>query len=483
VCRNSLRCFTFVLSLLLVGCSGTGGITVADEQAAGEITSRQVEEQVGVYTGEYLANYVDTIGRRLVANLDDTPYYFKFRIIDQAEPNAFAAPGGYIYVSRGILALINEEDELAGILAHEISHVTLRHHARQAQASVLPAVLTIPGRAVGAVVGEDVGNIVNAPISAAGEAYLSSYERGQETAADQAGMRLAATAGYDPAALARVLINLERTVTLLQQKTSTFGFFDSHPSTPNRVADIERTAATLSWTPTKPVAKDRAAVYKRLDGLTFGPNNPLQGLFQGQQFMQPDMNLSITFPDGWRAVNTPRYIGAFAPDEQAIILFGSPDQPGTAAALATKFADEVSDAAKSEPRPPAETQIGDWPAWVVKLDDTSGTEPISIYYVWIDAAPSIFKIVALGPNRYFQPMRETAESVRRLTEEELQSIVTRSIRIATAKSGETIAELSARTDNALDPALTAAINGRPAGEILRAGDLVKILREESYFGH
>lgn len=472
-----------VALLFVAACGSTGGITVEDEQQAGAHTSQRVEEQVGLYTGEYLATYVDTIGRRLVANLGETPYYFKFRVVDQATPNAFAAPGGYIYLSRGLLTLINSEDELAGILAHEISHVTLRHHARQAQAAAIPDVLTIPGRAVGAVVGEDVGNIINAPISAAGEAFLSSYGRGQEAEADEAAMQLTARAGYDPAGLARALTNLERTLTLLSGQQSKFGFFDSHPTTPDRVEEIERVAAGLSWQPTKPVARNRAAVYKRLDGLTFGRNNPLQGIFKGQQFMQPDMNLSITFPDGWRTLNTPRYIGAFAPDQQAIVLFGSPERFGPANELAAEFAAEVSKAAGLEPKPPAVTQIGEWPAWVVKVEDEAGAEPVSIYYVWIAAGRSVFKIVALGPSRYFDPMRETAESVRPLTKEELESIVALRVRIATADDGETLAALSERTGNAIDAALTAAINGRDESIPLEAGTPVKILREESYFGN
>lgn len=474
---------SITLALLTVGCGGTGGITVADEQEAGEFTSRRVEDQVGIYTGEFLATYVDTIGRRLVANLGDTPYYFKFRVIDQAEPNAFAAPGGYIYLSRGILALINTEDELAGILAHEISHVTLRHHARQTQASVLPGVLTAPGRAVGAVVGEDVGNIINAPISAAGEAWLSSYGRGQENEADLAAMQLVARAGYDPAALGRVLRNLERALTLLTGQQRKFSFFDSHPSTPGRIREIEQTASTLPWRPTKPVARNQAAVYKRLDGLTWGRNNPLQGVFEGRHFMQPDMNLSIDFPEGWRTINTPRYVGAFAPDEEAVILFGGPDRPGDARTLATEFVGEVAKAARIEPWEPTETRVGDWPAYAVKFDDDSGAEPVSVYYLWVSAGRTIFTIVALGPQRYFESMRKTGESLRRLTEDELQSIVARRIRIATADGGETIAEISARTDNTLDPALTAAINGRADETVLEAGDLLKIVREELYFGN
>jgi predicted Zn-dependent protease len=473
---------------LLTGCIGTGGVTVADEQEAGARAAQQVAEQVGIYPGEFAATYVDSIGRRLVATLGETPYYFKFRVIDQAEPNAFATPGGFIFVSRGLLALVNSEDELAGVLAHEISHVTLRHHARQATRGVLPSVLSIPGRAIGAVVGEDVGNIINAPLSVAGQAYLSSYSREQESEADDAGVQLVARAGYDPAALTQILANLERTIVLLTESAEgsrkrQLGFFDSHPTTPTRVADIETLAATIQWMPARKIAEDRAALYKRLDGLTWGPNNPMQGIFREQQFLQPDMNLTITFPAGWRTLNTPRYVGAVTQDERALILFGGPDRPGGARELATEFIAEISKAADIEPWEPAETQIGEWPAWAVKFDDEAGSEPASVYYVWINAGGNVLQVVALGPQEYFEVMRETGDSLRQLTEEELDSIVAERIRIATAESGETIAELSARSENKMTPDLTAAINGRNVSERLDAGTLVKILRLEPYLGN
>ncbi len=105
---------------LLTACGGTAGVTVDDEQEAGAEMHQQVEQQIGLYQAEYLALYVDAVGRRLVSELGATPYKFQFKIVDQADPNAFASPGGYVYLSRGILALVNTEDELAGILADHL---------------------------------------------------------------------------------------------------------------------------------------------------------------------------------------------------------------------------------------------------------------------------------------------------------------------------------------------------------------------------
>ena len=110
---------------------------------------------------------MQTVGQRLVDALGETPYTFQFAVVDQFEPNAFASPGGYIYISRGLLAQMNHEAELAGVLAHEISHVTQRHHARQIGRSVGAGLFILSGRAVG-VVSKNLGNIINAPIEAAG---------------------------------------------------------------------------------------------------------------------------------------------------------------------------------------------------------------------------------------------------------------------------------------------------------------------------
>jgi len=478
-----LRRVCAVLSVfVLSACSGTGSITVEDEQQAGAQAARQIEEQVGIYPGEFLTTYVDSVGRRLVAGLDDTPYTFRFKVIDQSVPNAFATPGGYVFVSRGMMALINSEDELAGILAHEISHVSLRHHAHQAQRGILPGVMELPGRAVGKVVGEDVGNMINAPIEAAGRAYMSSYGRGQESEADLAGMHLMARSGYDPSALADTLDNLERTVNLLTGEVQEFSFFDTHPQTPTRIADIEREAARIQWRAGKPFAKNQAAFLKRLDGLTWGPNNPMQGIFVGRQFMQPDMNFSITFPEGWRTVNTPQFVGAFEPNQQALVLFGSPERSGPAQDLAEAFADELRSEAKLEPAEMRAFEIGEWPAYLVRIEDSSGAEPVSIYYVWVNSQRSTFQIMAVGADDYRDSLRETALSLRDMTPDERDSIVAYRIRIVTADEGDTFDALSVRTGNVFPAGLTAAVNGLQPDAKLDAAALIKILSKESYLG-
>src|SRR6185436_20624485 len=208
----------------------------------GAEVAKQVEQQIGLYSLPKADAYLGELGARLVASANDPRWKFAFHIVDQPEPNAFAIPGGGIYLSRGLLALVNREDELAGVLGHEIAHVTERHSARQQRKGFLPGLLSVPGKIVGGIVSEDLGSLINAPIDTLGGAWLSRYSRGQETDADRVGMRTAAQAGYDPQALADVLLSLDLAVKNLTGQEQRFSFFDSHPMTETRLKDIRRRA-------------------------------------------------------------------------------------------------------------------------------------------------------------------------------------------------------------------------------------------------
>ena len=464
--------------LVLVGCAATE--SVQQEEQTGVEVVQQVEEQIGVYNDDYLKNYVDAVGRRLVAELGDTPHTFRFHIIDQPEPNAFATPAGYIYISRGLMAVVNTEDELAGVLAHQISHVTQRHQATLAAHDGLPGLLTIPGQVVGSVVSDDVGELTNAPLTSVGKVYLSSYGRDQEIEADRMGMRLAAEAGYDPASLAQLFDNVARTVELLTAQQQQFSFFKTHPAPPGRNDQIEGEAARIAWRPAQPFAKNQAALFKRLDGLWWGPGNPAQGVFEGQAFKQPDLNFTITFPEGWQTVNTPRFVGAFPVNQAAVVVLGTAGRPADPAQFAQAFAEQLSDEAGVEPTESRPVKLGEWPGHLVRIADESGESPVSIYYLWVSSPRLAYKLIAAGSDEYRDALRDTALSLRNMTPEEAASIVSYRIRIAAAAAGESLTALSARTDNAWEPELTAATNGLPVDIVLADGQLVKVLIKEIY---
>jgi len=472
---------TICLALLLAACSDANLTHIDDEELTGGEVAQQVEEQVGVYPAEYLTAYVDAIGRRLVAGLDKTPYYFRFSIIDRSELNAFAAPGGYIYVTRGLLALINSEDELAGILAHEIIHVSQQHHTHRVPGNARPDILKLPGSAIGKVIRADIDHTLRAPLEAVGVAYFDSYDQDQENAAIDRGTRLAARAGYDPSALATILHNLDRTLGLLANGQKEAGFFASHPIPAERIARIARQARKISWTPARPFALDKQDLFHRIDGLPWGPDNPMQGVLHGRQFMQPDLDVSITFPAGWKTVNTPVFVGAFAPENRALIILGSAGKPGTATELAAAFTEKLRSKAGLEPAEAHPVELDAGPAYLVRIEDTTGEEAVSIFYLWVNTPNTTFRFIAAGSDSFRPQLRDTVLSLRKMTAEEKASMVEERIQSVTAHAGETIQSLSDRTANVFSPELTAAVNGLPDNVVLQQDQLIKILRRTPYF--
>ena len=268
------------------------GSSAQSDVEQGAKVAKLVEQQFGRYSLPKTESYLQEVGGRLATVVDDSRWKFSFQIVDQAEPNAFAIPGGGIYVSRGLLALINREDELAGVLGHEIAHVTQRHSARQQRKGMLPGLLSLPGNVVGSVVGENLGALINAPIDTVGGAWMSKYGRGQESESDRIGIKTVAQAGYDPNALADILLRLEQDVASQTGEERKFSIFDSHPMTETRLKDIRKRTAGLTPVAKPGVAGDTAALFARLDELWCGPN-PEAGVFQKDQFLQPIIGFTI----------------------------------------------------------------------------------------------------------------------------------------------------------------------------------------------
>ncbi|MEH6586643.1 MAG: M48 family metalloprotease [Halioglobus sp.] len=471
------RMALFASALALTGCA-TSVVSPEQETKAGTAMSQQVNDQIGLYIDPELERYVDSVGQRLVTGLGESPYKFQFAIVDQFEPNAFASPGGFIYVSRGLLAQMNDEAELAGVLAHEISHVTQRHHVRQAGRSVGAGLFTLPGRAVG-IVSKDLGNMINSPIEHAGQVYLSSFSRGQESEADAYGMRLANTTGYDALALADALDGIEKSLYLLTGEQHEANYLDTHPTTPQRVADINKLAAELVLQPIPPLA-NREQLFEHLDGLWWGPQNPQQGMFQDNLFLSADLGLSVTFPEDWETVNTPRFVGAMEPEGKAYLALGvnsgefGPE--GYAAALITR----MRDGSGLQPNVSRSFQIGDWPAHVVRYDDSSDTETVSLYYVFLNTGDSSFTFMAMGFEHLRETLRSSVMSIAKLTAAQEKSIVELRLRVADIAPGESLDNWAERVNSKWSVEFIAAMNGIDDKSAKGKGERLKYAREERY---
>jgi len=443
----------------------------------GAEVAKLVERQIGLYSSTVTEAYLRDVGQRLVAAANDPRWEFTFQIVDQDEPNSFAIAGGGIYVSRGLLVLLEREDELACVLGHEIAHVTQRHLAKEQRESLLPKIFALPGNLVGHVVGENVGALINSPIDIAGGAWLSHYGRRQETEADRIGIRTAAQAGYQPIALADVLQRLERDVASQSGKDRRFSIFDSHPMTATRLKDIQRNSKSLTPAAIAPLAADTAALFAKLDGIWCG-ENPEAGVFHKDQFLQPVIGFTITMPVGWKHRNTPQYVIAIHPNKEAMLLLGlaepvaDPETPGL------EFVKEMRARAKIEPVSARTTTIGNFPAFLATYVDRSGRAPVYLHFLWVTMAENTYQLIGLAPEELRETLRDAALTLRPITESERSMVTGKRLRIVAAHRGERLENLGARSGNAWSPAYTALANGLDAEATLSEGQLVKIARVE-----
>ncbi len=471
------------LGILCAGCIGPANEwllpSLEEDRRLGLQVVQQVQAEMGFVDHAEAAAYLNSVGERVCQSIPDRRFDYSFRIVDQAEPNAFAAPGGYVFASRGLLACVVSEDELANVLAHEVVHVARRHTSKQMAKQRVPNLLTLPGRAVGRVVHQDLGRLLNAPVNTFGSAFLAAYSREDELEADRVGQRLAAAAGYDPVALGAALGRLESEEQLRTHAKRRAGFFDTHPMTPQRVGRITRHSQDLQWTRQPGIAQNHADFLSRLDGLIVG-EDPANGVFRGQRFLHPELDFFIELPAGWNTMNTKEAVGAFAPTKDAVVFLGVHGRGTDPATVGHAFAGALRSEYDVKPSRSEAVKFGEWPGYVVTITDASGREPMHMFFVWIACRGLIYQMIGLAPERYREPLRGTAQSLRPLTRQERSSIKVTRLRVATARDGEDLSRLSERTGNAWNLPLTAVLNGLSEKAPLADGQRVKIAVSEPY---
>ena len=450
------------------------------EKEMGEREAPRVEQRMGFVGNAALAAYVDAIGRRLAAHSPRQDVQYQFHVVDVPEPNAFALPGGYVYVSRGLLVLVNSEDELAGVIGHEIGHVAARHSVAQISRAAPLAVMTNLSAAVTGLASPLLGQVVGGVGGLASGLVLAPFSRDQEREADRVGQEMVAAAGWDPAGLANILGTMEREQELQGNEAGRMSFLASHPSTPERVANTTAYAKELKRAPSAPICETSAALLARLDGLVVGQGAD-QGVFVGQAFMHPDLDLLIRFPSDWRTQNDRHQAGAVSPDDSALVLLqtvGVGDDP-LAAARALERASGSPVVQKTKQGTVGGLKI----AWTRARTRTESGEVI-IELAWIAYAGHIYQIVGVAPlqrSDWFAPVFDgVVQSFRPLEPAERASIRENHLRVIEARRDEELGGLIARSKGRWGTPMTAVVNALSADRPLAAGQLVKLAIAEPY---
>ena len=428
----------------------------------------------GAHDDAAVAAYVDEVGRRLAGNSDLPDLQFTFTVLDSSIVNAFALPGGYVYVSRGLLALARNEAELAGVLAHEIGHVTARHSAQRYSQTVVAG---LGASVLGAVVGAPAGRL--AQIGA--QTYLSAYSRDQEFEADTLGVRYLSRTGYDPVAMATFLSQLGAEGALAARESGQddpadrFSLMSTHPRTGDRVEAAIQAAQTNTGAGR---FIGPAEYLRRIDGLIYG-DSPSQGYVRGQIFAHPELGFRFEVPPDFRLRNGLRQVVAQGPSGAVIVFdsapgrFGGPmaaylrDVWAMNLALADLEAIDVNglDAATGSARILQGNQTMDLRLVAIRLD-----------------GDSIFRFAFLTPAALTAglsvPLRRTTFSFRRLSGAEAAALKPLRIRVEPVDPGDDLAHFAARMDL---PRFQAewfqVLNGLAPGQRPAVGNLVKVVAE------
>jgi predicted Zn-dependent protease len=333
-----------VLALVLVASSVVGGcvtnpatgkkefslLSVQQEMQLGAEADAQIVAEFGVYNDAAVAAYVKGLGEKIAAKAENPGYSFTFRVLDSPVINAFALPGGYIYVTRGLLAHLDNDAQLAVVLGHEIGHVTARHSARAYTSAQLANI----GVGLGSVLFEEVRPFLGA-ISSGLQLLFLKFSRDNETEADNLGVKYATRTGYDAKEGAMFFHSLERIQTEAAMKNggSLPTWASTHPDPGDRETIVRQLAVTYAAeiAPTGGLGGVNPAEYNaRLEGLVYGPD-PRQGFLESGSFYHPALRFRFAVPQGWQFANYATMIQMAPADgkamaEMSTVSGGTPDQ-------------------------------------------------------------------------------------------------------------------------------------------------------------
>lgn len=468
--KKSLIFIPTILSL-----TGCATFSTDFDRDIGAENSQVVSQQMGLYQPTEMRAYVKAVGQRLVDQIENSEFEYQFEIVDDPSPNAFALPGGYIYISRGLLVLMESEDELACVLGHEIIHVDDRHSVKQMRSGILPGIISIPGNIVG-IVSTDLGNIINAPINFSNHLFMANYSRGNETDSDSKGIKLAAKAGYDPDAMAGILDRLNSAVEYQTKKKTEKSYFDSHPYTPDRVANIDKIAPTLIKTKEPHIVKNFPMP---IDGLVYGPN-PIKGTFIENQFFHPEIGFAMDFPKDWEYINQPQAVVAYNEKQKSFIALSMGDQNHTALEHAQDFQRSVKKQYGKEVEYKEVTFTFGGTGYATNIKTKVEKVDYTIALQWVEVNKDVYQITSVTPLSMEKEMLASTRSLRQVSQAERNLITQDVVKIIRAKKGQSITDITKQNHSVVSAEYTLLINDIDKNQSLKKGEMIKVITKEKY---
>lgn len=451
--RISLRTLALgAAPLALAGCvsgaaipSASAPITQSEAQQGAKFHPQFLAEFGGAMTGSH-AVYVEQVGKNIAvqSGLGNARESFTVSLLNSPVHNAFAVPGGYIYTTRQLVTLMNNEAELAAVLGHEVGHVAARHSQRRQQTAQRNSILGVLG-AIGSsiLLGDSgIGETLSRGFLQGSQILTLSFSRQQELQADDLGIEYLTKAGYDRRAMGTVLASLAAQNALdarLQGRNASVPEWAStHPDPASRVqAALAKAGASTTGT------TNRDTFLTRIDGLLYG-DDPAQGLIEGSTFIHPELRLAFTAPQGFYMVNGTRAVSINGQGGQAQMT-----QAAYAGNLDTYVRQQFTTlGGKDSTLAPAQIQRttvnGLSAAYGTARVNNGNTQVDVTVFAYEFARDRAFHFIAISPAGQQAPFNAMFQSMRRITQSEATSVVPKQLQVVTVARGDTVASLARR---------------------------------------
>jgi predicted Zn-dependent protease len=441
-------------------------ISEEQEIAMGQQAATEVEASLGLVDDAELQRYVQEIGAALAAGSQRPNLPWRFRVVEDPTPNAFALPGGFIYVTRGMMNFMENEAELATVLGHEIGHVTARHSVQQMSRQQLAQL----GLGIGAILSPTVAEL-GGTISGGLQLLFLKYGRDDERQSDELGFGYALQAGYDVREMDDVFAVLQR-IGESEGSSPVPAWASTHPDPGERVETAQQRIAALQQ-PAGQLRLDRTEYLQRIDGLVFG-DNPRDGFFQSGRFIHPDLRFTLGLPQGWRAQNTPQAVVAMSPQQDAAIQLTLAQGQSPQSAAQQFLSQQGLQAGQ-----PFSANVNGVPAVASYFAAPTEQGTIQGLVAFFGYEGRTYQVMGYAPegrfSQYDATFRQVLGSFAPLTDQSLLAVQPNRMRVVRLSSPTTVAELAQRYPAA--PAdLLAILNQLPGtGATIPAGTSVKVV--------
>lgn len=428
----------------------------------GQQAAKEVSATIPPVADNALQQYVSGLGMQLARSSERPNLPWSFTVIDDPQVNAFALPGGPIFITRGILSHMNSEAQLVSVLGHEIGHITAKHSVQQmsqaqlAQIGLIAAVIVKPGLA-------QFGDLASQGL---GLLFLK-FGRDDETQADDLGFRYMTTAGYSPTEMAEMFRTLQRLGGGGEGRVPEW--LSTHPDPGNRVQKTLDRAAAATLPANLKVERD--AFLQRTEGLIFGPN-PREGFFRQTQFLHPDLKFQLDFPSGWQTQNQATAVVAISPQQDALVVLAL---AGTAAP--NQALSEFMNQQGVQNQGASSGSINGLPAasGTFTAQTQDGVLAGNVAFVSLDGRT--FRLLAYTPQQRFGAYRgafsQSLGSFRRLTDPTALNVQPVRVHVVRVPRAMTLTEFHQAYPSTIPVAQVALINGVQESTTLPAGTLVK----------